>query len=620
MLAFELFYIASVVLVLGVSVATYLNWAEVETKEVFESALMAGLPALVFLILLLGYFKALFPNSVLWAACILLIISLLVRIKNLRKLKFKLPGFRLSSFIVFCVLFITIILFFRMYHVGAFSYPHLEDTDPWEHATCSNYVSLNHTFLKSTEQQNLHYLAPYPPVYSSLMGVVKQVSAEKTKDILKELNVGLITLGLLFAFIYFKKRVGQTKALLITMMLAITPCYMSHFIWAQTLSLILWFPALYFLDKSIYEKPRNLLNEIMAALSIGSVLITQPTTGFIFGLFLIVYFISNLLTSRAFNPLIIKQFYLQASGLAFALTTYWFPMLFLYGPLYIKQHIGISKEPFIGNNTIDTSGGIIYSLQDIVIPAEISKIDQATGIGLAASVLLAVSLAFYLNLLRKNLSTKEDSFLLLWLLWFVVALVGLEGNALPMKLFPHRFWAYLAIAVAFLVGSFLGDATKWLKKHNPVYAVFFMMVTGLCLFQTSLPQKMMGQQAHWPPNLLSWGSSRVLDGYLKFSETDGNVPVLDLCDDNRVDGLNFYSYDWEMDVVKTKERVLADESFDAENLQLVVNKYDFKYITLDTSCKRKIGENGLLRIHNKLSSIYNYKTYGENNLVIFLTN
>ncbi len=143
------------------------------------------------------------------------------------------------------------VLSFYMYTKGAFSYPYLEDEDPWGHAVGAKYVALEKNAYDPPLQNQqgidtvLSYIDPYPPAYDILMGILHQTSPDLMWT-LKFFNALLISLGLVFFFLLAKVVLeDETKAAFATFVLACIPAYLSHFIWAHSLAATLFFPTMY---------------------------------------------------------------------------------------------------------------------------------------------------------------------------------------------------------------------------------------------------------------------------------------------------------------------------------------------------------------------------------------
>src|SRR3989344_1865437 len=195
---------------------------------------------------------------------IFLILSLIIPIYDLiqriKKKELSLPAsFNFSNFkltksnlALLGVIFIVLISFY-IYTKGAFSYPYLEDDDPWGHSEGMKYVALEKTaydpvftqFYPDKQDQVLSYIDPYPPAYDILIGILHQTSPDLNWT-MKFFNALIISLGFLFFYLWAKLFTGnRNHALLATFILASLPSYLSHFIWAHALSLTLFFPTLY---------------------------------------------------------------------------------------------------------------------------------------------------------------------------------------------------------------------------------------------------------------------------------------------------------------------------------------------------------------------------------------
>jgi len=587
MLILEFLYATVVIGLLGFS---FLHAFKIKQKEWVEGIFLyssIGLVVLSYIILFLGYLKLINYWIILGLASIYPLFYLL---KN-KRLNFKKPD-KLSkkSFFIYLILFLIILCFALVYLKGAFSYPYLEDDDPWSHAGGAKYVSLYDTFIQPRELP-LHYLAPYPPIFTSIMGVLHQIRFYSMQSILKFFNVILISLGLFYSFFYFKELMkSKTKALISTSILAIIPCFMSHFIWAQTLSLIMWFPSLYFLEKfeSVEQKNHLKLFFVAALLSITLVFITQPSTAFIFGLFLIIRYATKFAICRkSFDLLpknrLIYSFLLQLCALLLSIALFWGPMFALYGYEVTGQHIG-----FIGKSLSGTSGGTIYSLNEIVFAPLVSKMNQPTGIGIVVSLLLFGSLIFYLINIKKIIKQKKD-YIIFNIFWLIVCLAGIEGNALPVQLFPHRFWVYLAIAVAVLVGNFLFILYNSLKKINKFvcFIIFLIIIVGALM--TSAYPKYVVETSSWPPGV-RWTSDKQIQGYVNLKNLlPINTKIFNYClDDRFIIGVDMMGEPWNHKIKEYKKISINDSL--AENYKFL-KEHQYEYIIIDGSCLKNFGAN-----------------------------
>ncbi|MDP3640715.1 MAG: phospholipid carrier-dependent glycosyltransferase, partial [Nanoarchaeota archaeon] len=155
-----------------------------------------------------------------------------------------------SNLILLGVLCIFAFSFF-MYTKGAFSYPYLEDEDPWGHSVGVKYVALEKNAYDPPVGEPgqvdpvLSYIDPYPPAYDILLGILHQTSPE-LQWTMKFFNALIISLSLIFFYLFAKEFMrNQNKALLATFFLAAIPAYLSHFIWAHALAVTIFFPTVY---------------------------------------------------------------------------------------------------------------------------------------------------------------------------------------------------------------------------------------------------------------------------------------------------------------------------------------------------------------------------------------
>src|SRR4030042_1450406 len=95
---------------------------------------------------------------------------------------------------------------------------------------------------------------PYPPGYDLLMGVLLQ-TANSVMWILKFFNALIISVSIAFFYFFAKELMGdKNKALFSTFCLAAVPAFMSHFIWAISLAVPLYFVAFYCLERIKQDK------------------------------------------------------------------------------------------------------------------------------------------------------------------------------------------------------------------------------------------------------------------------------------------------------------------------------------------------------------------------------
>jgi len=506
------------------------------------------------------------------------------------------------------VLLISIILF-SVYLRGAFGYSYLEDDDPWRHATGAVYVAEHKTFSmfigEEITNENFFrtYLEPYPPAYDTLMGVLHQTN-DDIKWTLKFFNVLLIALGLIFFYFFAKEFTkSEKKALFATFVLATLPCFMSHFIWAQTLAIVLFFPAFYCLEKIDGEK-NSRGYAIIAAIVVAGIFVSQPSTPVFFAIMAGLYCFGKIIACYFNKEKIISEKNIVIvlaliAGVIFSMV-YWVPTLVKYGPDLTKSGIGLNTELFTPGSNIDTSGGIVYGIKDYMIAPLVSKMDQPIGIGLVVFLLVLFSLVILSFNIKK---IKASHYLLTVLIWLIFTFIGTEGNALPFKLFPHRFWAFLAIPVAFLVAEIIVSISASLKDKSLKYAFILLIIAGI--LWTSAYPKYVVETSAWPPGV-SWSANEELQGYT-WLET--NMPkdtrMFNPCSgEGKLLAFGMYSppFDTELFWFKTK---IANKTL--EDITNITRNHDLDYVVIEGYCANKIGINQTNDLLKQMANSTNYQ-------------
>ena len=427
-----------------------------------------------------------------------IIISIISFIKN-KKIEYpKISPTRETIYIA-----IVLILFlgtFFIYQKGAFSYPWHEDDDSWEHAKAAEYVSVEKTPLETEYGLTfgsvglMHYLDPYPPAYPILMGILHQTSPSLNWT-LKFFNSLIISLGIIFFYFFAKEFTGnKNKALIATFVLAVIPCYFSHFIWALSLSVMLFFPALYCLEKR-KDDPKWAFASVIV---IAAILVTQTTTALHFGFFVAIYVLVKLVAEKKFDLLLIA-----AGPLALILSAilWWGPMFFRYkNPSSLLQGLGLLG---IGD-VVAREANRFYTWKDLIFAPDVNAINNPTGIGyflfiLAVFTLFAIAYIFTIEfrkkqqndtllviflglfsfavlisfiveqlifalallilglfglyLLFRNSLAKENSWLVIVVFWLMYSFLSVHGSRLPLRTDFHRSWLIMAIPVALIAGD-----------------------------------------------------------------------------------------------------------------------------------------------------------------------
>ena len=504
------------------------------------------------------------------------------------------PIFRLTKSNVYMSLVIMLsLILFVVYLKGAFSYNYLEDDDSWDHAVETKYVSLYNTYSRAIDIDNFKrtYIEPYPPSYDVLMGVLHQTN-DSVSWTLKFFNALLIALGIIFFYLFAVEFFNnKAKALAATFIITIIPSFMSHFIWSQTLALILFFPAFYALNK-IKENKAWLWVSIII---IGSILVSQPSTAAIFGAMLGIYWFARVLIESIQKKKIAlwgdnSPFLIAGIGGVLVSMIYWIPTFIKFGIRITFIGIGMFEGLFSTEaETLleDTSGGIVYGVRDFFIAPLVSKMDQPIGWGAFVFVLLAFTIIM-LVLNYKKLKAKD--YALTALFWFVFCVLGTQSNALPMKLFPHRFWVFLAIPVALLAAEGLIIVYNSLKSRKSVlYPVMVVIFIGLMI--TSAYPKYVVETSHWPFGG-GWSSYEEIKGYQWMADNlPKNTPVFNLChDEEKVIGFDMYAPPLDLGIDAFR-RGLGDRSVSVTYAAMlnIMEIKGFDFAIIDLTCTRSMG-------------------------------
>ena len=219
------------------------------------------------------------------------------------------------------IVFVLFAFTFFMYHEGAFSYPYLENDDPWNHASSIKYIAMEKTVYEPTPSTHVFdYLDARPPAYDGILGILHQTSPSLSWT-MKFFNALIISLGLLF-FFYFARRLfrgDSSKALLATFFLSMFPTYLTHFIWAHSLVMTLIFIGLY----TLFRINSTWSSRIISAIAISAVFVTQETQSIKYVVILGLFFLSGSIVLKKINWPVVQVIF--GSGLLAAIV-WWIPI------------------------------------------------------------------------------------------------------------------------------------------------------------------------------------------------------------------------------------------------------------------------------------------------------
>jgi len=543
-----------------------------------------------------------------------LIIPVIVILKGIidkdKQMKTHEFSFRWKSEETICAILLIIILgfFFSVFLTGANTYPYLEDDDPWNHALASTYIAREHTYNIDPAVRELNsgyafYLEPYPPTYDIIMGVMRQTTTTIVWT-LKFYNVLLITLGLAFCYLLTKQYLkSDLKALFATFILATLPSFMSHFIWSQTIAVVLFPVALYAMLKAIDDSSWR----IPAILAIASELVTQPVVSFVFGIVVLmmvgIIFFHESLNATWKRHSIIAQF--PKTKAAFTIGFFGVMTSFLYwGAQIWKWGIGGITQTKGGEITTGWAGQYAlqtYTFNEIFFPPNASRIDQAIGWGSVLTILIILTLLVFFILARKTINPQKGWLHLHLLVWFMLLAYAVFAPSFGLPGWgSSRSWAYLAIPVALLTteGAFMIINGIAGKQYLLKLAIILVTIIGIGL--TSIPAKIAVQTAYWPPGA-HWTAPDVeVQGYLMMQQKiPANSRVFAFCGgDLRAVGFDMQSDPWNYDVSLFRRTYMNKTGGE---IVAFLEQYNYEYITMDATCVRELGENGTTELGQKLT-------------------
>jgi hypothetical protein len=488
----------------------------------------------------------------------------------------------MKSGIYFLIVLILAIVFFGVYHHGAFSYPYLEDDDPWLHAAGVKYIKEIRTISLPIDVafSTGRYLEPYPPGFDILMGILHQTNGDVIWT-LKFFNVLLISLvGIFFYFFACDFLQSKKKALTAMFVLLVIPCFLSHFVWASTLAILLFFPALYAVQR-IEEDWKWLFP---AAVAMAGMIMTQMSNPFIFGILLLVFVIVRSISTK---QILWKHLLAGVIAVIISFSLFWVPAVMKFG---LEDTAG-KNSITIGNlssiTTKASGGGLLYSWNDFIFAQKQNKMDNPIGVGMVISFILLFSLlvityGWFRH--HKKILSKENDWQIISVIWLLIAFAGIHGNRLPFPmLMPHRWWSIFAIPVAIICveGFFaLGKLSERFKIHR--FFVYAAILIGVLI--TSGYPKYVVETSMWPPGV-NWGSMEELQGYLSYVQPlPYNTKVFPICSDEfKVLAFDKLAEPWDPTYAQFKETVFGKSS---EQLHSWLKLRQYEYVTMDSYCLR----------------------------------
>src|SRR3989338_6505202 len=253
--------------------------------------------------------------------------------------------FTKSDLAILTVLVIVLASFY-MYASGAFNYPYLEEENKID--------------------QTLSYNGPYPPAFDIVIGILHQTSHDLNWTI-KFFNALIISLGFLFFYLFAKGFTdNRNKALLATFIFAIIPAYLSHFIWAHSLVITIFFPLLYAFQQIKEDKKWMYIALLIIASVWVSQNIEQPLK---LSTMVLLYLVVVSITHRKFFT---QGFIALAGGIALSFA--W------WGVMIYKYTLGGFIDYFGGNVVNEEGAAVLVQGQEFASTASQGVIGHIVSI------------------------------------------------------------------------------------------------------------------------------------------------------------------------------------------------------------------------------------------------
>ncbi len=547
------------------------------------------------------------------------------------------------------VFFAAVILGFNFLN-SAYSYNYLEDDDPWEHAVAVRWIADTGSYIQENPEQISHYLEPYPPSYDVLLSLMYQINGT-VYNTLKFFNILLIVLGILFFFLFAKEMFGIRAGCFATLLLVALPSWISHFIWSHTLAMVLFPFALFVAFRAATDQQW----QWPAIFLVAAMMVIHPFVSVLFGVFYAFFvawqcfFVIREKRKHSFWNPFTNSFFVGFMGVVLSFF-YWGQQILKYGlhEVLYSHSGGFGGVAQIGQaqTAIQQYINPVYTLHDFLFVPIYTKIDQPTGFGIAAFILVCASLLFLLFHYKQYFHHNKLHFVVL--LWFLFSFTGLLSGHLPFSILTHRFWAYVSIPFALLAGFFVDSLLAVLKPKqrmlllcmlflaifgvpfsntislaiNPDYNISLIfkgirehpvlgVITAIDVLSSWQPKKA-ALTMQWPPGI-GWNSIDELNGYMWMHDNLAGYHVLSLCKDERF----LFGFDMETNfpspVMESFRSSLGTQTI--ESIVAVASSYD--YVSFEYSCVSSgyLSEEKLNNLANSLAKIMDVAYQGESMIV-----
>lgn len=527
-----------------------------------------------------------------------------------------------SSLMLLIVVLIALFSF-HMYTKGAFSYPYLENEDPWGHAVGIRYVALEKNAydppLENVRKMDpvLSYIDPYPPAYDIFLGILHQTSPD-INWMMKFFNALIISLSLIFFYLFIKQFMGS-KAVLATFFLAAIPSYMSHFIWAHSMVIALFFPTMY----AFYSIQQDKKWTYLALILVASIWVTQNLSQPMkLSTMILIYLV---VVSVCYNKFDKHGFAALFGGIGLSFL-WWGAMIYRHGLTDFLAYFDVGKSAGAGitvdlytaavpgtfsfgekvvevlKNLVSSggSGSRTYGFDDFFYAQGQNVINNPVGIGGVLTLLVLMGVIFVLWHYKSSLVNKDNMWRTLALFWLIFTFWGVNGETFHISIArgAFRVWMLLAIPVAMLAA----ESSYFLSRlfRNKLWQKGLILLIIIGVVYTSGMQKYELNTITWPTAgafTSSLGYEPFEYGFWFQSLEPGTKVFLYAPRDKITIGFGGHSCLWCQEVIDFRKDILER---DAQEVYNFLKENDYKYFIINGPMDKKY-----LQDQEKLIQRYN---------------
>ncbi len=550
--------------------------------------------------------------------------------RNFKQLKATKPSLRKSDIAALAVILIFLGSLY-MYASGAFSYPWLEDDDPWSHASGVKYVAVEKTLDKSP-YRGFQYMNPYPPAYDFILALMHQTESSLSWT-MKFFNALIVSLSLVFFYFFAKEFMGSSgKAMFATAVLAAVPAYQSHFIWAPSLAMMIFPVALYALEMIKHDKKWKWT----ASVAIGALLVSHPTHSLTLFAMIAIYLLVKLVAEKD-----VKTYVAAGIGGVVASLSWWgvtWKSFFRANIIPSTQQIGepvaesaglfakmLGNIPKVFNKWSGTASRP-YNFEDFFIAKSQNMINNPVGFGAVVCILAIMGLVFaaarIIKLARgRKFVNQENAYLIITLAWFILTFVIVNNLTfnLPLGFYAFRTWMILAVPVAIMAAEgFWGifSLLPLLKFDKTAIAFAKIAIIALVIggiWFTSAQQKYELNTMPWYYSGAFWTSAEEMQAYVWMKTLPPDTKVFSFLSDDQVTGMDKLSCGWCREVADYRKTGFNDTAKGTAEW-MKTNGYDYIVVGGREASETEFGAE---RVNAKLNELGNsglfevaYKTNG----------